>query len=180
MFPGLPLTRAIVSSRTARAASCTALAGPRSSSPVCMTGESGGLVQYGLLHAGTFERADGSPGLEEHAQHRAISAQFLPRPDTLATAQHAVPSGIAPDSISHFMAAVGEFSVVCAERTKVLQAQTDELEVSAGQLSACVAQGRAAAAQATTTNSIPAGRKRIFKGFNNPVCRECSGSFPYP
>ena len=168
MIPGLPLTTAIDSSRTARAASCAALAGPRSSRTVCRTGESGGLVQHGLLHAGTVERAGGSPGLEDHAQLLPQLGTLATAQEELTTAQHAVRSGIAelcanaPGTISRFMAAVDEvlaviyahrdktldeFSVVCAERTKVLQAQTDELEVSAGQLSACVAQGRAAVAR---------------------------------
>jgi len=40
--------------------------------------------------------------------------------------------------------ALAEFTAECAERTKVLQAQADELDVSAGQLEACVKQGRAA------------------------------------
>jgi len=88
--------------------------------------------------------------------------------DTLAAAQDAVCRGIAklcaqtPDSICRFQTAVDdvvagiyrrrddiitEFAEVSAERTKALQAQADELEVSVGQLRACATQGRASLAR---------------------------------
>jgi len=108
-------------------------------------------------------------------RHQEFCAQLLPlletlaaTQDTLVAAQGAVQSGIAelcasaPDTINRFRATVEEviagvyahrdctileFVTVCAERTKVLQAQADELEVSMGQLSTCIAQGHAAIAQ---------------------------------
>jgi len=116
------------------------------------------------------------PGDADHAQYLAISAKLLPLMDTLVeaqkkllTAQHAIQSGIAKlradapgladcyrstvDTLIAGLCAqrdntLDEFTTVCADRTKKLQAQADELEVSAGQLSACIAQGHAAAARA--------------------------------
>jgi len=91
----------------------------------------------------------------------------------LATAQHAVQGGIAelcadaPAVIRRFRTTVDgvvaslnahrdstidQFIAVCAERAKVLQAQADELEVSASQVTACVAHGHAAVAR-----TIPLG-----------------------
>ena len=115
-------------------------------------------------------------GATDDDDHEAISAQLLPLLDTLTTAQHALAAvrdaaesgiaelcGNAPTVIGRFRHAVDvlvatihahrdstiqEFTAVCANRTKVLQAQADELEVTVGQLSASVAQCRAAVSRA--------------------------------